>query len=100
MYTLFSDKDLLKYLENQGGYNLNQKELDCKNITNNYNDIYNKYNDNINYNNTNQQKCDLNLTRDKIDNFKEGVSHIFNSYNNDLEVPKLGEVRSFFFLIF
>jgi len=64
------------------GNNLNF--IETKNFSNNFTNS-----------NFNIPKIDPNITRDKIDLFKENISHLFYSYNNELEVPKLEEVKHY-----
>lgn len=77
--SLLSDRDLIKFLENKisNAQLVNiEKDNKSKNILEN-----------------NLLKIEQSITKDKIENFKENITHLFNSYNNDLEVPKLEKVN-------
>ncbi len=73
--SLLLDKDQLKLLgkkSSEKNTNILQ-ESECKNSNESNNLLRNE----------------SDITKDKIENFRENISHIFNSYNNEFEVPKL-----------
>ncbi len=79
--SVLSDRDLVKFLENK---------ISHANAANMPVEAESK---NISENNNNLLKGESNITKDKIENFKENISYLFSSYNNELEVPKLEEVN-------